>query len=224
MALSRSRHRPAPGKQVARRHEALPRTRVILLNKPYGVLSQFTDPDARPTLATYVPVLGVYAAGRLDRESEGLVVLTNDGRLQARLANPHYKLCKTYWVQVEGEPDELALERLCAGPTLRDGPTAPARVQPMVEPPELWPRKPPVRFRARIPTTWLQVELREGRNRQLRRMTAAVGLPTLRLVRTAIGPLTLGQLAPGSWRELDTGQVAALVRNVGFLNRRGGRP
>ena len=196
-------------------------SRVILLNKPYGVLCQFTDRGGRPTLSDYLPVPDVYAAGRLDQDSEGLVVLTDDGRLQSRIASPRYKLPKTYWVQVEGNPDDRTLDHLRHGPPLRDGPTAPARVERMAEAPELWSRTPPVRFRARIPTTWLEVELREGRNRQLRRMTAAVGLPTLRLVRTAVGPLALGRLTPGSWRELGDTQVAALVTALDSLGNSG---
>ncbi|MHB1141109.1 MAG: pseudouridine synthase [Sulfuricaulis sp.] len=177
--------------------------RLILFNKPYGVLTQFTDPDGRETLASYVRIPGVYPAGRLDRDSEGLLLLTDDGRLQQRLSDPRFKQPKTYWVQVEGEPDEPALERLRRGVMLDGKPTQPAEVRRMAEP-ALWPRNPPIRFRQSIPTAWLGITLTEGRNRQVRRMTAAVGFPTLRLVRYAIGPYTLEGLAPGEWREEKT--------------------
>lgn len=175
---------------------------LIAFNKPYGVLSQFSDAGDRSTLKGYVSVRDVYPAGRLDKDSEGLLLLTNDGRLQARIADPAHKLAKTYWVQVEGEPSDDQLARLAAGPDLKDGPTRPATVA-RIDEPELWPRNPPVRFRKSIPTTWLALTIREGRNRQVRRMTAAVGLPTLRLVRVRIGPWELDGLAPGDWRNLD---------------------
>ena len=175
---------------------------VILFNKPYGVLCQFTGDGARPTLARYIAVPDVYAAGRLDADSEGLVVLTSDGRLQARIAQPRAKLAKVYWVQVEGTPQPPQVEALVAGVTLSDGPARAARAQLMDEPAALWPRDPPIRTRRAIPTAWLEIELTEGRNRQVRRMTAAVGLPTLRLVRYAIGPWTLDGISPGSWRRL----------------------
>ena len=177
-------------------------TRLVLLNKPYGVLSQFTDaksPTVRPTLSGLIDLPGVYPAGRLDRDSEGLLLLTDDGRLQARIADPKFKLAKTYLVQVEGAVDEDAMARLRHGVTLNDGPTRPAEVEAIV-PPDLWPRDPPVRFRATIPDHWLRLTIREGRNRQVRRMTAAVGLPTLRLVRWSVGDWTLDGLAPGAWR------------------------
>jgi 23S rRNA pseudouridine2457 synthase len=177
--------------------------RLILFNKPYNVLCQFTDAKGRPTLADYVPVKNVYAAGRLDRDSEGLVVLTDDGRLQHRIADPQHKLAKTYWVQVEGIPGEEALERLRRGVTLNDGRTRPAQVRCMTEPHGLWPRTPPVRFRKTVPDSWLEIRLTEGRNRQVRRMTAAIAHPTLRLIRYAVGDWTLDGLAPGKWRAVD---------------------
>ena len=173
---------------------------LILLNKPFGVLCQFTDPDGRPTLADFVRVPNVYPAGRLDADSEGLLLLTDDGALQARLADPRHHVEKLYWVQVERVPDDAALVRLRAGLVLKDGPTRPARARLIDEPPGLWPRDPPIRYRAAIPTSWIEIGIREGRNRQVRRMTAAVGHPTLRLIRVAIGPYALGPLPPGQWR------------------------
>lgn len=178
--------------------------RLILLNKPYDVLSQFTDarsPSPRATLSDFVKVPGVYPAGRLDRDSEGLMLLTDDGRLQARIADPRFKAAKTYLVQVEGEPDEAALGRLRAGVMLNDGLTRPAEARRIADP-ELWPRNPPVRFRKTVPDCWIELTIREGRNRQVRRMTAAVGHPTLRLVRARIGEWSLDGLAPGEWREI----------------------
>ena len=174
---------------------------LVAFNKPYGVLCQFTSPDGRPTLADYVDRPGVYPAGRLDADSEGLVVLTEDGTLQARIAHPRHKLPKTYWVEVEGTPTDAALTALARGVDLRDGTTLPARVRRLDPAPRLWPRDPPIRVRRAIPTAWLELTVVEGRNRLVRRMTAAVGLPTLRLVRHAVGPWTLGSLAPGAWRE-----------------------
>jgi 23S rRNA pseudouridine2457 synthase len=174
--------------------------RVLIFNKPFRVLSQFTDGAGRATLADFVRVPGVYAAGRLDYESEGLLVLTDDGALQARIADPEHKLPKTYWVQVEGELTEAALAQLRGGVRLSDGVTRPAEAEAIAAP-RLWERSPPIRSRKQIPTGWLALTLREGRNRQVRRMTAAAGLPTLRLVRVRIGGYELGELQPGEWRE-----------------------
>lgn len=175
---------------------------ILLLNKPFNTLCQFTDKDGRQTLANYIDVKQFkhyYPAGRLDYDSEGLVALTDNGALQHRLANPQFKLPKTYWVQVEGEVLSAQLHALQAGPLLNDGPTKPCKAK-TIDPPALWPRNPPIRARAAIPTNWIEIILTEGRNRQIRRMTAAVGLPTLRLVRMAIGPWTLDNLALGTTR------------------------
>ncbi len=177
---------------------------LLLFNKPYGVLSQFSDrrpPDGQPrsTLADYLEAPGYRVAGRLDYDSEGLLLLTDDGGLQQQIANPRHKLWKTYWVQVEGEPDDSALRKLSNGVSLKDGPTRPARAK-RIDPPELWPRDPPVRTRRHIADCWLELAIREGRNRQVRRMTAAVGHPTLRLVRVAVGDWRLDGLMPGQWR------------------------
>ena len=186
---------------------------LIALNKPFQVLSQFTDRAGRPTLAAYLSVPGVHAAGRLDYDSEGLLLLTDDGRLQRRIADPVHRIEKRYLAQVEGTPEASALARLRAGVRLNDGPTRPAHAQ-RIDEPELWPRDPPVRFRRHIPTSWLEIGLSEGRNRQVRRMTAAVGHPTLRLVRISIGPYRLDDLAPGAWREVDPALLGApLARN-----------
>lgn len=175
---------------------------LVLFNKPYNVLSQFTDrrsPSRRSTLSDFIDSPGVYPAGRLDRDSEGLLLLTDDGRLQARIADPRFKLPKTYLVQVEGLPDDAALKRLADGVVLSDGPTAPAEVARIADP-ALWPRDPPIRVRASVPDCWLMLTIREGRNRQVRRMTAAAGHPTLRLVRWSVGGWSLADLAPGAWR------------------------
>ena len=189
--------------------------RVVLLNKPFGVLCQFTGPPGATTLADYVKVPGVYPAGRLDTDSEGLLVLTDSGPLQARLSDPKHKTWKRYWVQVEGEPDGGALEALRVGVRYRDVLTLPARAERMEEPGGLWPRDPPVRFRAAIPTSWLCLEIREGRNRQVRHMTAAVGHPTLRLIRAKVGDWTLADLAPGAWRLVETPEYAAESHRTG---------
>lgn len=179
-------------------------SRTLLFNKPFGVLSQFTDTGSegspRPTLSAFIAVPGVYPAGRLDRDSEGLLVLTSDGRLQTRIADPKFKAPKTYLVQVERIPDEPSLQALRNGVTLKDGITRPAEVR-RIDPPDLWARDPPVRYRKSVPDCWLELTIREGRNRQVRRMTAAVGHPTLRLVRWSVGDWTLDGIVPGSWTD-----------------------
>ena len=174
---------------------------LIRFNKPYGVLSQFTPEGRWRGLQDFINLPGVYVAGRLDADSEGLLLLTNDGQLQARIADPRFKLEKTYWAQVEGLPDEAALQALRQGVQLNDGPTLPARAGLLEPPPNVWEREPPIRMRQAKPTAWIELAIREGRNRQVRRMTAAVGYPTLRLIRAAIGPYTLDGLAPGSWKK-----------------------
>lgn len=183
----------------------LPTSRLICFNKPYGVVSQFTPEGRWRGLKDFIDMPGVYVAGRLDADSEGLLLLTNDGKLQARISDPRHKMEKTYLVQVEGVPDEAALLSLRQGVQLNDGPTRPARASLIGEPEPLWARDPPVRFRQAIPTSWLELVISEGRNRQVRRMTAAVGCPTLRLIRAAIGPYTLEGLATGTWRVADIG-------------------
>lgn len=190
--------------------------RLLLFNKPYGVLSQFTDrgsPTARATLSDHIGVKGVYPAGRLDRDSEGLLLLCDDGRLQARIADPRFKLPKTYLVQVEGDAQDAALEQLQRGVQLNDGMTLPCTAQ-RIAPPALWPRDPPIRQRKSIPDCWLKITLREGRNRQVRRMTAAVGLPTLRLVRWSIGDWTVDGIAPGTYRELSVPAPGGAARSA----------
>jgi 23S rRNA pseudouridine2457 synthase len=180
-------------------------SRIVLLNKPYGYLSQFTPEGRWRGLSGLLPVPGVYVAGRLDADSEGLLLLTDDGRLQARIAEPKHKLAKTYWVQVEGEPTDDALDALRRGVRYADFTTLPCGVRRIPEPQNLWPRDPPVRFRQSIPTSWLELVLQEGKNRQIRRMTAHVGFPTLRLIRYAVGAVSLDGLAPGDWREFGGG-------------------
>lgn len=175
---------------------------ILLFNKPFGVLTQFRPVAGKQTLKDYIPVPDVYAAGRLDADSEGLLVLTDDGALQARISHPRYKEAKTYWAQVEGIPTPEALRQMAAGLDLGDFITRPCQVRAIDEPPGLWPRTPPIRYRAAIPTSWLEIRLKEGKNRQVRRMTAKVGYPTLRLIRAAIGSWTLDGLAPGQWRQL----------------------
>ena len=176
--------------------------KIILFNKPYDVLSQFTDEKARGTLADHIDLKGFYPAGRLDRDSEGLLVLTDDGSMQSRIAEPRHKMAKTYWAQVEGVPEAAALEQLRRGVELKDGLTRPAEAR-LIEPPSIWPRTPPIRYRANIPAHWIELTISEGRNRQVRRMTAAIGHPTLRLIRWCVGPWHLNGLQPGEWRIID---------------------
>ncbi|HJX19285.1 MAG TPA: pseudouridine synthase [Acidiferrobacterales bacterium] len=191
---------------------------LILFNKPFNVLSQFTDKEGRRTLADFISAPKVRAAGRLDYDSEGLLLLTDEGTLQTRIVEPKHKLPKTYWVQVEGVPGTESLDILRRGVQLNDGRTRPAEVR-LIPEPQLWPRDPPIRMRRNIPTTWIELTITEGRNRQVRRMTAAVGFPTLRLVRVAVGPYRLAGLAPGEWREAD----AALIQSAHDLEtERGG--
>jgi len=193
--------RTAPKDRAAIERYERHMARILLFNKPFGVLSQFTDrgsPTVRSTLSDFITVKGVYPAGRLDRDSEGLLLLCDDGQLQARIADPRFKLPKTYLVQVEGEPQEPELERLRQGVRLNDGMTLPCDVA-RIDPPDLWPRNPPIRERKSIPDNWLKLTIREGRNRQVRRMTAAVGLPTLRLVRWSIGDWAVAGIAPGEF-------------------------
>jgi len=176
---------------------------LVFFNKPYGVLSQFTPEGKWRALDAFIPVKGVYVAGRLDADSEGLLILTDDGKLQAQIADPKHKLEKTYWAQVEGVPDEAALDKLRMGIKLADFTAKPAKLRLIAEPPGLWQRDPPIRHRAAIPTSWLEIRISEGKNRQVRRMTAAIGYPTLRLIRAAIGAATLDGLALGQWRKID---------------------
>ena len=181
-----------------------PKARLILFNKPFDVLSQFTDGDGRRTLADFIPVKDVYPAGRLDRDSEGLLLLTDHGKLQHQVSDPKNRMAKTYLAQVEGEISDEAINALCAGVSLKDGPTLPASAR-RIDPPALWPRIPPIRQRKHIPTSWLELSITEGRNRQVRRMTAATGFPTLRLVRIRVGPWSLEDIEPGEYRLLELG-------------------
>lgn len=198
--------------------------RLILFNKPFNVMCQFTDDNGRATLADFIPVKGVYPAGRLDYDSEGLLLLTNDGRLQHRIAHPEAKLGKVYWVQVEGDIDAAALEKLRQGVLLKDGKTLPANVQ-RIDNVELWERDPPIRHRASIPTSWIALTIKEGRNRQVRRMTAAVGFPTLRLVRVQIGEWEVKGLAPGEYCEIMVPMPALPPsRKLPKSNTRGRKP
>ncbi|MFD2177343.1 pseudouridine synthase [Veronia pacifica] len=198
---SKSNKRKPVSRQIQTKKRERGPKRIILLNKPFNTLTQFTGEPGDSTLSDFVPIKDIYAAGRLDKDSEGLLVLTNDGALQARLTQPKSKQPKTYWVQVEGVPDDATLDQLRKGVELKDGLTLPAEIE-RIDSPDLWPRNPPVRFRANIPTSWLAITLREGRNRQVRRMTAHVGHPTLRLVRYSMGRWTVDGLQPGEWREV----------------------
>lgn len=184
----------------------------LLVNKPFEVLTQFTDDAGRATLKDYVPIPDIYPVGRLDYDSEGLVLLTDDKALQHRLSDPKFKIEKTYWVQVDGIPTEEALEELRHGVLIKNVKTAPAKVRLLEEAPQVWERSKPIRFRKEIPTSWVEIKISQGMNRQVRRMTAAVGFPTLRLIRPAIGPLQLGDLRPGEYRELTPDEVAALKK------------
>ncbi|WP_294912806.1 23S rRNA pseudouridine(2457) synthase RluE [Tatumella sp. UBA2305] len=203
--FNKSRHSKRPPRPI-RSPVSQQARKIILFNKPFDVLPQFTDEGGRRTLKEFIPLSGVYAAGRLDRDSEGLLLLTNDGKLQAKLTQPGKRTGKTYFVQVEGDPTEQDLQRLRDGVTLKDGPTLPATIERVAEPAWLWPRHPPVRERKSVPDCWLKIVLHEGRNRQVRRMTAFIGFPTLRLIRYAIGSYTLDNLASGEWREVSSMQ------------------
>ena len=190
----------------------------IIFNKPYNVLSQFTDSEGRETLASYIKHKGIYSAGRLDRDSEGLLILTSYGKLQHYISQPRYKMAKTYWAQVEREITPEAIDYLRTGVKLKDGTTAPARVQ-VIDEPEIWPRNPPIRERKNVPTSWIEISITEGRNRQVRRMTAEAGFPTLRLIRVAIGPWQLGDLQPGQYREIPRNELLqTLSEQTGVYN------